>query len=680
MKKLYKISAGSLLVELTRQDAGLALTRVYDRKKRICFFNGISSLLTVTARRIDSDEKIYADTLSGWGRVTAEENGDETVIILSDNQTLAELTVTIHAAVSDDRISWNVSLISSSKDFSLYSCDYPRLPFNCSVTRKFLSPYGCGEVWDSMREQLISTQNYPSYGVSMQMFAMWDTAARRGLYYGVHDGAPAYKTFTFSKPKGADAVTLYSTMPMCDIARAGNSQQLYGTLVWEIFDGDWYDASMIYRDWVLTGGSWIPSNVNGVRTDLPDWFRLNGHWWRVRIANDDSYADELIKCNKLLGYDSPVHMYDWHQIPYDNDYPHYFPVKDNMVSGLKKLKDANVRVMPYINGRLWDTRDRGIEDWQFSTKGLPNCTKNRSGEPFIETYNSVESDGSKVRLSIMCPSSAVWQEKVQENVSKLLNDYGVNAVYVDQVAAASPYLCEDPTHSHRAGGGSWWCESYTNLLDHVRLVKPDETFISTECTAEPFMKHIQAYLTWMWVKNDQVPAFAAIYCGLVAMFGRNYGFLASDDDQGQRMYISESLVFGEQLGWIVPENYEGLQHREFYNKCVDYRTKNATYFAEGRLLRPPVVTDNAPKLYTDRAKEAYGGIITHSPVYAGHWRRNADGAEILLLVNAADEPVKCKVECSLPDGVYKLGKRNVSVRRGVFRCTLPACSISDIRI
>ena len=75
-----------------------------------------------------------------------------------------------------------------------------------------------------------------------------------------------------------------------------------------------------------------------------------------------------------------------------------------------------------------------------------------------------------------------------------------------------------------------------------------------------------------------------------------------------------------------------------------------------------------------------GGIITHSPVYAGHWRRNADGAEILLLVNAADEPVKCKVECSLPDGVYKLGKRNVSVRRGVFRCTLPACSISDIRI
>ena len=33
MKKLYKISGGSLLVELTRQDAGLALTRVYDRKK-----------------------------------------------------------------------------------------------------------------------------------------------------------------------------------------------------------------------------------------------------------------------------------------------------------------------------------------------------------------------------------------------------------------------------------------------------------------------------------------------------------------------------------------------------------------------------------------------------------------------------------------------------------------------
>ena len=61
--------------------------------------------------------------------------------------------------------------------------------------------------------------------------------------------------------------------------------------------------------------------------------------------------------------------------------------------------------MPYINGRLWDTRDKGTEDFEFTQRALPAATKDENGEPYMEAYGSKESDGSPVRLAVMCPDS-----------------------------------------------------------------------------------------------------------------------------------------------------------------------------------------------------------------------------------------------------------------------------------
>jgi hypothetical protein len=39
--------------------------------------------------------------------------------------------------------------------------------------------------------------------------------------------------------------------------------------------------------------------------------------------------------------------------------------KPGFAEGVRELQKAGVRVMPYINGRLWDTRAKGMEDDQF---------------------------------------------------------------------------------------------------------------------------------------------------------------------------------------------------------------------------------------------------------------------------------------------------------------------------
>lgn len=674
---IFRLRAGELSAAVEKVKGGIRLYSIRDKKQKKTLLTRAKPLFSLTARAVSSDEKIIVNSAEGWAGSEIVSGKEGMTIVLYGNKSLPNVTVTITAACEQNRISWTTMLTSANKEYALFECDYPAISFDTNSNTVFFSPYGCGEVMPSNAKGYGSVQNYPSYGVSMQYFAFYNTKTRRGIYYGLHDPAPAYKKLSFKKEVHEKVMTLKGILPLTSIDVVQNSQSLAGSVVWEIFDGDWYDAALIYRNWVQKEACWIPEAKNGVRTDIADWFKKNDHWWLVRVKEDDSFVDEILKANEELGVKSAVHLYDWHQIPFDNDYPHYFPIKEATKKGLKRLKEAGVKVMPYINGRLWDTKDKGMEDWQWSKIAKPSCTKDRNGVPFIEKYGAAEADGNKVEHSIMCPSTALWQEKMSQTVSKLVNDLGADAVYMDQIAAATPYMCEDRTHSHLPGGGTWWCESYNNLLEHVNRTLPKETCIATECTSDPVMKHIQGYLTWLWVKGNQVPAFPVIYSGYVAMFGRHYCSLPKDDAIGQKITFAQSLSFGEQMGWVDPLLFESFKYKEFYKTCVRARAEISEYFYDGRMLRPPYLNDDREELMTDKAGQAYGGIIKHSAVFGSIWVHNRDAKRLLLLINAADEEALCTVECDLPDGIYNLsGMENgkLEIKQGKAEISIPALS------
>lgn len=675
-KDLIRISAGELLCTLSRGKGGVSLYSLRDRKIKKNFLTQERPLFTLTARALASDEMITVSSDSGWKNCLAETVGNDTVIVLSGNDTLCGVTVVLVAHTSGNRIEWTTNLLSENNEYSLYTCDYPTVTFDAKKDVWFLSPNGPGELWNGL-DECRSCQDYPSYGASMQFMAFWNKAWRRGIYYGLHDPAPAYKKIYFEKKKHEKFFTFGGKLPLTDIDIARNSQTLNGVCVWEIFDGDWYDASLLYREFFLKNAVWKPETDKNGRKDSPDWMKEENHWWIVRMKDDEKYVDDVLKANADLGYNSPIHLYDWFEIPYDNDYPHYFPAKPAFYSGVKRLQENGVRVMPYINARLWDTKDRGMEDWEWSEKAKPNCTKKRNGEPFIESYSSKEADGSPVKLSIMCPSTACWQETITDVVSKLLNEVGVNAVYMDQIAAAAPYMCEDRTHSHRPGGGSWWVESYNNLLDHVNRIRPEGSALATECTADPFMKRMQAYLTWLWVHNRQVPAFVAVYSGYVSMFGRNYRYMPYDDDEGQRINIAQSFTFGEQLGWNAPDLYLQMKSKGFYKKCVHERARIGSYMYNGRLLRSPEFTDDQPLIRTTRCKEAYGGLVEHTAIFSEHWERN-DGKRILLIVNACENEAEVSFTRGLDDGKHTLSgdaSGILEIKDGCGKAKIPPLSI-----
>lgn len=677
---IFRISAGELSVAIEKAKGGISLYSIRDKKQKKNLLTKAKPLFSLTARAVVSDDKITVTSSEGWANSEVISSKESTTVILSGNKLLPMVTVTITAVCEQNRITWTTSLTSANNEYALYECDYIALSFDTNANTFFFSPYGCGEVYPSNAKGYSSTQNYPSYGVSMQYFAFFNEKTKRGIYYGLHDSAPAYKKLCYLKETHEKVMTLKGILPLTSIDVGCNSQSLEGRVVWEIYDGDWYDAAVLYRNWMEREACWMPSLTDGARSDIPEWLKKNNNWWLVRVKEDDSFVDDILRATEDLGVKSAIHLYDWHQIPFDNDYPHYFPIKDATVKGLKRLKDAGIKVMPYINGRLWDTKDKGMEDWQWSKIAKPNCTKDRNGVPFIEKYSSVESDGNKVELSIMCPSTAVWQEKMAETVSKMLNDLGVNAVYMDQIAASAPFLCEDRTHSHLPGGGTWWVEGYNNLLDHVSKIMPKETAIASECTSDPFMKHIQAYLTWLWVKNNQVPAFPVIYSGYVAMFGRHYCSFKENCPIAQKIAFAQSLSFGEQMGWVDPLMYEKFKYKDFYKTCVKTRAIIGEYFYAGRMMRPPYITDDREELMTDKAGQAYGEIIKHSAVFGSIWVRNRDAKRLLLLINASDEEATCKIECELPDGKYNLSGMNnnickIEIKSGQSELSIPALTV-----
>ena len=203
-----------------------------------------------------------------------------------------------------------------------------------------------------------------------------------------------------------------------------------------------------------------------------------------------------------------THWYNWHKIPFDHSYPNYFPTKDGFAETTARMKEKGQLIMPYINGRLWD-----MDIDSFPTEGIKSAAKNEKGEPYIEIY------ASKRRLVPNCPFTTQWQNKIQEICSRLMNECGVNGIYLDQIGAATPKLCFDPTHNHPIGGGRHWCDGYRAMLTPIKKMAAEKgVTLTTENIAEPYMDNIDGYLTWVQRNQEDVPAMTAVYSGYAIYF------------------------------------------------------------------------------------------------------------------------------------------------------------------
>lgn len=505
----------------------------------------------------------------------------------------------------------------------------------------------------------------------MPWFAAWDEETGAGVYLGVHDPDGSHKELRMTAFPGKSAFQMAFLYPIPNQTIPGNAFDGTGEVVLRSFHGDWVDAATIYRDWVRQNAKWFPTLDENGRPDSSQCLKeLNV--WAQDGGTGESVYERTKAFHEAFGVQTALHWYCWHKNPFDNDYPHYVPM-DGFREAVEKIQGENQTfVMPYINGRLWDSRDRGLEDFQFTSIALPAVAKKENGEPFIESYGSKEADGSPVKLGVMCPSAELWLNKMHTTVAGLMNDQSVKGVYMDQIAAAAPVLCMDPTHGHPLGGGSWWRESYEKMLTEIRddVLKngtpaspASERFITSECNAEVYANRLDAFLTWHVQADDGVPALAFVYGGAIQCFGRNYGGCS---DQAFRMKAAQQLVFGEQIGWFSLSTVKREDLMKYLRPLVRFRSQIHPYFWRGEMARPAKFLAELPKI-TDDWNWHGPTPVTMEAVQTGTWRIvsyptdpqtqkrdwNSGKTEraVVIFTNFSTEPVQSRVSLN----VHELG-------------------------
>lgn len=643
--------AGDLGLSLERTDDGIRLQSLFDlAAQRELLAENPLPLFSLTLRHMPTKQGVTLTADAGWQKVDVKRTRDGLELSWQqpNDKRLAGIGIVMKATL-DGKVSavhWSLVIGNSSKELSVLRVAFPQLAItDLGENAEVFFPRGPGEVQKGVWQRAFTYQSlYPNGWCTMQFLTAYDgtsdTRHGTGVYVAVHDPSGSPKDIVVQSQPDAKAVILAFEHPVPNMSLEGNSFLLSGEAVWQLLRGDWFDGAMIYKAWVCKEARWFPKpfvkQTDSLRHDTPQWMRELSVW-ALGGGSPKECVLAVKEFAKFMGVPTGFHWYNWHQIPFDNDYPHYFPTKEDFAEGVKELQKDGIFVMPYINGRLWDTKDKGMDDWQFSKVALPFATKREDSTPYTESYGSKEADGSDVKLAVMCPTTKLWQDKVREIVLRLFNEFGVNAVYIDQVGAAPPALCFDRMHGHPLGGGDWWNFGYWQMLDTIRKAMPKDRALTTECNAEPFVRWFDGYLTWHWQHDGQVPAFPAVYGGAIQMFGRAYRG-GETKDLALRMKAGQQLVFGEQIGWIDPNIVHEKDNAEFLRQVVRLRYQLRRYFYAGEMERPPKLIGDIPKVRADWQWVGEWWVTTDA-VLTGAWQLPDENKLVLLFVNVGDKAV-----------------------------------------
>ncbi len=649
----YTLRSGLLTAAVRVRDQGVSLLGV-----RLDDFSPdeTASLLPLTTLELldlQENRSLLLDSENGWERVRIRA-GEKRLSVYLEKPRGIDLAVSLEArSAGEDTIEWRTQVLNNSARYSVLRASYPPVCFagGGDVTL-FKSLHSGALTKHAYAREERWTARYPSgFSGTMPVFGVYDPARgeHNGLYAAIHAPAAAQAIERCAFFRRGQGYFSYD-YPAEQMGRPYNSFSLNGALVVKAFSGDWYDMAKIYGAYVHEHAEWCPPVG---REDSPAWMRDVPMYIMDWMPNDNPDADPVpisirpatepkrdnwvskpIELADRLGLPIGYHLYNWHFIPFNNDFPFYFPVKEGLAEGVLRMKEHGIHVMPYINGRIADTRDTRGETVRFEKMFKSGAIKKLGGSLSIETYASHEPDGSLCRLAAMCPSAPAWRDMLLDTVLRLFTEYHMSAVYIDQVAASGISICCDPSHNHPSGNGRWWPRAFRTLMERLRQEKPEECGFTTESNAECFADQFDGFLTWAWVTTDLVPFFPYVYAGRIAMLGRNTNGYKKVDKQYCRFHIGQAVMFGQQIGWINADVVDDPDKIDYlYNLC-HARWDTKAYYSEGRMLRPPVITAGNSTFVSD-CSMGYDGLSEADVVLASGWAK--EEGVLIGLTNTGDE-------------------------------------------
>lgn len=593
-EKVSKICSGGLEVAIVDDGKRAAIKGVLANGEVLAI--GPQRLFSASLENVESARKMEISSLDEWSSVTSwrKEGGVAGWRFsgLKAKPGMDLLSVEVQATpTKDGGIDWSFSGQTGSSDYAIAEVSVGELSILCSgMGMRAVWPGCMGEkVFIPCADNVRFNGSYPSMNCVMPWQAVWDENNGRCFMLAALDSEGGSK-YVRMHGRSSDATVSLSVRHQLawDVQNPGAIGKIDGVVAWREFGGDWYDAALYYRDWVRENAVWYPKMGKNGRVSTPDWFKDLGYILKTYGSAKTMKADVKL-CRELLGVPIMVHWYDWFPSGFDNDYPHYYPPNPDVKEGVKWLHAEGFRAVPYTNGHIWDTHDRGAEDWHFSRYGAYGACRRKDGSIATETYRSVETNGEKVVFAAMCPASKVWHDKVVENGGHVVNDCDFDGYYMDQIGAFSHCMCYNPEHGHPFGVGNWWQNAYRRMLKDVRAKCKKPVFLATEGNAESNFGQIDACVCWHIPGGiDTVPAFEVCYSGAVTVYCR-----APMDpwSREMRMKLANTLVDGDMFGWMPVLYCKVKGFGDYLRTCVRFRHKNVEWFNKGEMRRPPRLLD-----------------------------------------------------------------------------------------
>lgn len=651
------LTSGPLQAAVSQRDDGVSLFGIHLETGACDASVRLASLSRMTVLNLSTGEVHYITTEKGWQHVRVNVLKERMSIYLACPQGIPDLALAVEAYAFPitSCINWKVKVLNANENYSVLSVTYPSIAFS-GGDATIIEPCHCGiKIESAYDKHYCSAGTYPAgFSYALPLYGAYDQKLGKGIYVAIHDTRGTRKDMRVNCYPSREGLFEFE-YPAEHLGCGANAFELAGVMVWQLFCGDWFDLAQIYRAFVANA-DWM---TEFGREDSPQWMRDVPLYIMDWMPNDNPDSEPLpvsirpamlphrdawyqtpIRLAKELSLPIGYHLYNWHWIPFNNDFPHYFPVKEGLAQGVSEMHRHQIYVMPYCNGRLWDTHDRRGDDYLYTKEAYPGTAKDREGHTFIESYTAHEPNGELVTLAVMCPESGVWRKKMAEIARRLFYEYDMDAIYIDQISAAQSNLCCDPTHNHSAGNGDWWVKNYRLLMERLRAEAPQDRGYTSECNAEPYTNQFDGFLTWTWITSNLIPVFSVIYGGHIAMFGRNTNGYKKYDVKYFYYHAAQSVLFGQQIGWINADVVDDPNRLMFLKKVVQLRWEYKEFFSMGTMLRPPKIREPIPRYVTDTGMNM-ACMFEGDTLLAGVWQKDDLQTLLIMLINVGDEPQDC---------------------------------------
>jgi len=691
------ISTSTLSFSFANDDNSLTSLKTLGENSRefLSYSNSTIDIFSLTLVFPGSGAIIASSETTTYESKSSQYDEDNNVLTLSfvnPANVPFDLTLDYKIAVVEDAFSLSMqySYDSSAYRLGIYDATL-RVPLGAvGSDDEIFYPKGYGRVASSLSEGSRWTGSYPSAQASMQFFGFGDGVGN-SLYYSSHDRLGMDKALGYdtgnSTTSSNGAFTITHTRPNATIALSSSG---------EIFDFPfvvaalppaspakplWLLASEFYKanfaldaPWVVKAGK-ISERISEEYANAHVWINSG---WQCHDVFDPTQGDPsvvrgrvtaLMELWKSLGLvvDQSValHWYEWQQGPdpteegrykFDTHYPDYFPARVNQTDSFSSVTrllytDYNVLTFPYINGRCVDMASNtyvGENGDLYATKGISSIAL--EGEYNISVH--VENYGNGIDFAVMNPQSVWWQDKTASIVDQLVNNEGVNGVYIDQIGAAPIQLCFDPEHGHDLANGNWWVAGYEKMLEKVHYLGNNAPIV-TEDNAEVYMNQVEGYLTIVpffdaLVGADAMtPAFASVYGGYFIGFGEEWYASDFEDKDWFRAKLAKELVYGVSLGWFGLGGQEdpdcgsmrlvelfmddaNVDLNQWIVILVNARAQFSDFFLKGSVVGGLVIS-GGNKVIDEKFEK----------IASSCWKINDDGSESIIVscffVNCVDE-------------------------------------------